>query len=646
MENPTLSQAKLLNVSHNFSTTTTDIPLERPQSPKTPKTPSAQSQHQNHRLNQVVEKIPSTLDRSPLGKPIDHINVILAQWWWWEIGASVLSIVGILLVGLVLYRIDSNTLQNWLYSIQPNSLISVLTTVSKASMMVPIASSISQLKWQHFSYRPNTLNNLQLFDDASRGPWGSLTALLMVRPRAITLWALSIVTLVALGIEPSAQQILQVSTRPAALSNVTATIPSAQNYYSHAWTRSTADLNNIALIKAQNAIMNGAVGILPQMNYSCGGPATGCTWDEYTTLGVCSEFKNVTNDIPKQCFVNETSDKPSYTTTCSYNFSAVHDATYLTLESGMPPSENNVLNLTWSLPDLETNENKLYYMMATGSLSLPLYLSSWAGLDIIKYRPPNDDTLSIDVTDYVTNPLTRDAEAYTIQWYWCAQTYKNVTATPIGIISAKKTEEKLFNMSPDGDPTGNGVYRMNSTGMVFNISGDVENQLFNFVASTFTTNLTDLMSHFSGSGGVDLGRFLYNTDLSVFAKNVADTLSLGIRNPADNMNTTMVVGKASCIETFYDVRWVWLSLPIAETILTAALLTLTIVQTREQPLFKTSLIALLIYGLDGWKESEFSSARPMSGPELENLADRMQVKLGNNAAGDLRLIRTDSTTRD
>lgn len=85
-------------------------------------------------------------------------------WWWWEIGASLLSIITIGLVVPVLKTIDNKPLDAWTYSIRPNSLISILTTISKSAMTALTASCLGQLKWDHFQYSPNPLDHLQIYD--------------------------------------------------------------------------------------------------------------------------------------------------------------------------------------------------------------------------------------------------------------------------------------------------------------------------------------------------------------------------------------------------------------------------------------------------------------------------------------------------
>lgn len=89
-------------------------------------------------------------------------------WWWWEVGAVSISILSTIILLGVLGYLDSLTSSDWKMFIQPNSMISILTTAIKTTMMVPIGSCFGQMKWLHFTGHPDALSSLQLFDEASR----------------------------------------------------------------------------------------------------------------------------------------------------------------------------------------------------------------------------------------------------------------------------------------------------------------------------------------------------------------------------------------------------------------------------------------------------------------------------------------------
>lgn len=61
-----------------------------------------------------------------------------------------------------------------------NGFVSLFATLSKAFMLVPVARSISQLKWLWFHRRYRPLIDLEDVDGASRGVMGSTTFLFLV----------------------------------------------------------------------------------------------------------------------------------------------------------------------------------------------------------------------------------------------------------------------------------------------------------------------------------------------------------------------------------------------------------------------------------------------------------------------------------
>jgi hypothetical protein len=179
---------------------------------------------------------------STVGEQTNVVTKAISWWWWWEIGAAALSMLSMLLIIVVLVKINNRPLQTWRLPIQPNSLIAIFTTAGKTAMMVPAAACIAQLKWRHFHRRARRLNHLQLFDDASRGPWGSIMMIYGIRSQALLASAFAVITLVALGIEPSAQQILAFPQKLTTLNNVSAEIGKADFYNSKAFTPSSSDI--------------------------------------------------------------------------------------------------------------------------------------------------------------------------------------------------------------------------------------------------------------------------------------------------------------------------------------------------------------------------------------------------------------------
>ena len=103
------------------------------------------------------------------------------DWWYWEILTAVLSLVTFCAICMVLYNFDCRPSPTLPYALPLSSLVSFLATISKSFLFVAIASSTDQFKWLWFSGKNRRLEDMQVYDEASRGPWGSLMLLISTR---------------------------------------------------------------------------------------------------------------------------------------------------------------------------------------------------------------------------------------------------------------------------------------------------------------------------------------------------------------------------------------------------------------------------------------------------------------------------------
>lgn len=168
-----------------------------------------------HSLNSVSTLIANGQSTSSKAKhsspnPVSKFSEWKAKWvtdWWtvelvcWAIAA--LSIAGIV---IILESHKNKPLPKWNFGITLNSLISILATTGQMAMTKPIVECINQLKWLWFLRREKILG-FQAFDDASRGPTGSLA--LLAKLRGLHLVSLgAAITVVAVAFGPFAQQVV------------------------------------------------------------------------------------------------------------------------------------------------------------------------------------------------------------------------------------------------------------------------------------------------------------------------------------------------------------------------------------------------------------------------------------------------------
>ena len=99
------------------------------------------------------------------------------EYWHESWFAEVLSCCGaVVCLGAIVITLSMHqgkTLPQWPLDISINALLAVFTAILKATLALPLTEGISQLKWQWFSQHPQALIDLDRFDSASRGAWGS-----------------------------------------------------------------------------------------------------------------------------------------------------------------------------------------------------------------------------------------------------------------------------------------------------------------------------------------------------------------------------------------------------------------------------------------------------------------------------------------
>ncbi|KAF2179383.1 hypothetical protein K469DRAFT_596122, partial [Zopfia rhizophila CBS 207.26] len=70
--------------------------------------------------------------------------------------------------------LDGKPLEDWTPLISPNALISIVATIPKLALLIPVAECLSQAKYIHFKREAHPLSELELFNYASREPFGAL----------------------------------------------------------------------------------------------------------------------------------------------------------------------------------------------------------------------------------------------------------------------------------------------------------------------------------------------------------------------------------------------------------------------------------------------------------------------------------------
>jgi hypothetical protein len=103
------------------------------------------------------------------------------NWWLWEILGWSMSALSMSLITLILFCIDGKPVAT--SGITVNGMISILSNIAKAALLLPTAEALGQLKWSWFFHASRKVDDFEVFEYASRGPWGALVLLWQTRAR-------------------------------------------------------------------------------------------------------------------------------------------------------------------------------------------------------------------------------------------------------------------------------------------------------------------------------------------------------------------------------------------------------------------------------------------------------------------------------
>jgi hypothetical protein len=229
--------------------------------------------------------------------------------WRLEIMSWLLSALCMCTIAAVLYLFQDRPLpKHWLMGITLNAYLSILSRAASAALMLSVSEALGQLKWSWFQGRSKKLSDFEMFDNASRGPWGSF--ILLIRTKGRTLAALgAVVTICALVMDPFFQQVVRYPQRTV-LQIHNNSIAIATRLESWTYTEEGqvqlydpdrelhATVGNYFTDMGVPEVQVGN-GTRAEIPLSC--PTSNCTWESYETLGVCSACVDVVDKLEFDC---------------------------------------------------------------------------------------------------------------------------------------------------------------------------------------------------------------------------------------------------------------------------------------------------------------------------------------------------------
>ncbi|KAJ3565772.1 hypothetical protein NPX13_g7372 [Xylaria arbuscula] len=523
--------------------------------------------------------------------------------WKWEIMGMLLSLASTAASIVLLAVFDGRRVDSFHAPFSLNTFVSILAQASRTSLAFGVGSGLGQAKWNIFTRRHGSLTLFQAFDEASKGPWGSLNLMYHLRSWSLAiLGAAVIVTL--LTIEPLVQaSITQDGILDKDFSNLASktTITRATNYSvaSFNLTESDEDINGPGLELLITAYRGNSSSdsqtALPIFGCPTGNSIYKLPYPN--SAGVISvlsgnPFGNDTDGGQGPAYVADVSAYPERT----WSFQETGNQTTIVVWSTLQYAIDRASTLSnWNTTAIRATECALSFCTRVYSASV--------AEGILK------ETLVASVTH-------REPDSF--------QLYNTSTSVPAEIRNSTGFEGDTQYARSDlqlfiTDDEARSLNLTSDDGLRFNITQDaVSNTVYSLTNTAYNVRQ---IQNFVGSA----------KDLNATFKTLADNISLYLRNEAHNKSGSAHYGTAHKWAFHYRIRWEFLIPPLVLTLAGCFFILYTIWETRSLGLmaWKESTLATLAHGLDAltrakMRESYLDNTEDKSAREILVKAEKFR----------------------
>ncbi|KAH7113907.1 hypothetical protein B0J11DRAFT_585100 [Dendryphion nanum] len=587
----------------------------------------------------------------------------------------------------------------WTLPIQPNSLVAILSTIAKSSVLIPLAECIGQLKWTYFERPAATrLDHMQAFDEASRGPWGAMIFLWKIRGTAALASGGAFITILMLGFEPFTQQVIEQRIQHTVLSNFTGYVIAATTYNATALVPATNEMRipNDVHFALTSGILGSVVDQKFNMPNNTGCQTMECRFRDYTSLAVCATCENQDVDLHKDsesCWwgVEDPTKAASYLQNNFHFFQnhsefrsfALNASRELRWRRNCTIDYPGYPSFKLTFERFYSEQNRVQFTLTHGAGNLlgPSYfvmgesMLSWyhgSNFTLLSGNFASESTShgvlsSCDATGrgdgkdvpfaafahsscFRTMSNPRDMESINhfgeisgiltrCRSSLCVQRYENVTLTPVGH-NVKKITDIPLKAKHGGNMTQdlrlNTQYWATADKADYEIQFDDDNLKALFAQSAEALRSSSVYNRLKRFQSTENGTWVE------FHKRIATVLTQVVQNPT-NPSAVRIPGEAYGPEVFIRVNWPWFIMPSFAVLASTVFLLLTMYQSSQKPyLFKNSIMAVLYHGLD---QSQDISAMGMYLKRKETYHDiidcsrNVMVTLKKNEEGCLKLKR-------
>jgi Protein of unknown function (DUF3176) len=581
-----------------------------------------------------VESFDNNIYEQPPTTRTNPVRRVQLKWWFWELFAASISLALFGAVIVVLKVFDGHALPQLPLGITLNTTVSLIAAVSKTALLLVASATMSQLKWLWVHKSSRKLRDLQAFDEASRGPWGSVTLLQHSRLSVASLAAL--ITLLLLGFDPFIQQLITTPQRDVSFEAASTAVLKASTFDRSIQLSAYNDVDNALLrlsganpeVTIQMAVSNGASsqGVINDFTPSC--PTSNCTWPSFQSLGLCSTCVDVTNYAQEKWSCEDSASFLFYgatgvNRTCSYNL------------------PNSAFDYEYQIFHSDTYGN---YTEVDGELRLNVWTTN------VQHTTFSDNILMLvshvafQNTGALVPGIGREqvVQASECALAMCVQEHSLSVVSGVmhhsiesvdQPFSMEIVEETPYYTSYDiKEATINNVkYTVDGTATIPLVLQSINETLPGNITADYTTNQT-ANEPVRNDGGI-----ISSTDLvtSFFAglnfTQAVDNMAISVSTYIRSLSNDTTTGRAHNEETYIHVRWIWLAFPVVLLAGGIAILVIAMIQTSQSGLevWKSSSLPLWFHGPPNGRTNSFGNSleRVNTLMEMEAEAEQIHVSL-------------------
>jgi hypothetical protein len=508
-----------------------------------------------------------------------------------------------------------------------NSNVAFFITIIKGACLSPVASCLGQLKWRRF-WGIKPLSDMEVFDEASRGVFGSAKLLYRLRFHHFAS-AGALITIVALSMDTLAQNVIGTVQR-LEITQEMATLPRSTQYNTYLNYGTGQYLGDPlpwpSMVSAINYGMSYTGSLFWAGSSLPPNCQTGnCTYGTYQSLIVESQCRNITEKL---------------------DWSTYPDVYYLPGGPYLRKADGKLnISTTTTYPDPDHFDHIGPLIVQFQAIANPFYeqptaiqcVMYWA---VAKFAQTKVSNFVLDdpITDVWTN-TSKEAETeygsgkyillYTPECWVNGTEIKNATDERCGywVHPTAQTGLQNFLTSPNLGMAGRAEYHSNLTGW------DLPEDAGLYIDTLFANAVYDAMIEEPA-----------NETYSIMEQVISNTtlmMTQGVRQmPGVDGVSYPTNGTVYTYETFYNIEFSYLGPTHFVVGATILFLGWTIYLTRCDHPWKTSPLPLLFHGLDEADRHTVAEVPHMVG--MREAAQRMRVKMTVTPVG--QRLATNSIT--